>query len=87
MPAPDRVNLSERKRQIVAEADRHRDAIGVEFRRVTQRVDDAQDFFRKKKWLVWGGGVAVAGLMLLPKLRSTLGILSAIPGVLRGFRR
>jgi hypothetical protein len=87
MPAPDRVNLSERKRRIVAEADQHRDAIGVEFRRVTARVDDAQDFFNKKKWLLWGGGVAVAGLMLLPKLRSTLGVVASIPALLRGLRR
>lgn len=88
MPTPIRVSdLAERKRQIVAQADQHRDAIGLEYRRVAHRVGEAQDFIQKRKWLLWGGGVVVAGLMLVPKLRSTLGALAAIPGLLRGLRR
>jgi hypothetical protein len=88
MPAPDEVtDLTERKRRIMAEADRHRAAIGVEVRNVTQRVDAAQDFVQRKKWLLWGGGVAVAGLLLVPSLRTTLNALAEIPGVLRSFRR
>jgi hypothetical protein len=79
-------DLTERKRRIVEEADRHREAIGLELRRVTQRVDDAQDFVRGKKWWLWGGGIAVAGLLLFPKLRSTLDFLAEIPGWLRGLR-
>jgi hypothetical protein len=79
-------DLTERKRQIVAEADRHRDAIGLELRNVAQGVGDAQDFIQRKKWWLWAGGVAVAGLMLFPSLRSTLRTLSAIPGLLRGLR-
>jgi len=88
MPTPAEVtDLTERKRRIVAEADRHRDTIGVEFRNVTQRVGAAQDFVQRKKWWLWGGGVAVAGLLLYPSLRSTLNALAEIPAVLRGFRR
>ena len=88
MPAPAKVNdLTERKRQLVAEADRHRDAIGLELRRVTQGVDDAKDFIQRKKLWLWGGGVAVAGLLLFPSLRSTLRTLAEIPGLLRGLRR
>ncbi len=88
MPAPAEVtDLTERKRQIVAEADRHRAAIGLEVRNVTQRLDAAQDFVQRKKWLLWGGGVAVAGLLLVPSLRTTLNALAEIPGVLRSFRR
>jgi hypothetical protein len=81
------VNLTERKREIVAQADRHRDAIGLEFRTITQRVGDAQDFIQRRKWWLWGGGVVVAGLLLVPKLRSTLGVLAEVPGLLRGLRR
>lgn len=80
-------DLTERKRQLVAAADQHRDAIGLEFRRVTQGVDDAQDFVQRTKWWLWGGGVAVAGLVLIPTLRRTLEALAEIPGVLRGLRR
>jgi hypothetical protein len=80
-------DLTERKRQIIAEADQHRDAIGLEFRRVTQRVGEAQDVITKGKWWLWAGGAAVAGLLVLPKLRSTLGVLAEIPGLLRGLRR
>jgi hypothetical protein len=88
MPAPAQVSeLTERKRQIVAEADRHRDAIGVELRRVTQRVDDAKDFVESRKTWLWGGGIAVAGLLLFPTLRTTLGALAEIPDLLRGLRR
>ena len=88
MPTPEGVtDLTERKRRIVAEADRHRDAIGLEFRNVTQRVGAAQDFVRRKKWWLWGGGMAVAGLLLVPSLRTTLDALAQIPGVLRSFRR
>jgi len=88
MPTPARVSdLTQRKRQIVAEADGHRDAIGLEFRRVAQRVSEAQDFVERKKWWLWGGGTIVAGLMLFPTLRSTLGVLAEVPGLLRGLRR
>jgi hypothetical protein len=87
MPTSSQVSLTERKRQIVAEADRHRAAIELEFRRVTDRVDDAQALVRRSKGWLWGGGLAVASLLLLPKVKSTLGVLAAIPGVLRGLRR
>jgi hypothetical protein len=88
MPTPTQVSdLTERKRQIVAAADQHRDAIGLEFRRVTQRVGDAKDFIQKKQWWLWGGGIAVAGLMLFPTLRSTLQALAEVPALLRGSRR
>jgi hypothetical protein len=78
---------SERKRRIIAQADQHREAIALEFQGVTQRVNDAQDFIQRKKWWLWGGGVVVAGLLLVPSLRKTLRTLAEIPGVLRGFRR
>ena len=88
MPTPTKVTaVTERKREIVAAADLHRDAIGLECRRVAQRVGDAQDFIRRKKWWLWGGGVAVAGLALFPSLRSTLEALAEIPDLLRGIRR
>jgi len=88
MPAPTQVrDLTERKRRIVAEADRHRDAIGLEFRTVSQRVGDAKDFVERKKLWLWGGGTIVAGLLLFPTLRSTLNVLAEIPGLLRGLRR
>jgi len=88
MPTPSPVSdLAERKRQLVAAADQHRNAIGLEVRAVTQRVDDARDFIQRKKWWLWGGGVAVAGLLLFPSLRTTLGALAEIPGLLRGSRR
>jgi len=80
-------DLTERKRQIVEQADHHRDAVGLELRRLRKCVADAQDFIQRKKWWLWGGGVAVAGLLLVPSLRSTLEALAEIPGLLRGLRR
>jgi hypothetical protein len=88
MSTPTKVTaLTERKREVVAAADRHRDAIGLEYRRVAQRVGDAKTFIQRKRWWLWGGGVAVAGLVLFPSLRSTLEALAEIPNLLRGIRR
>jgi hypothetical protein len=80
-------DFAERKRQIVARADQHRDAIGLEYRRVTQHVSRAEDFVHRQKWWLWGGGAVIAGVMLLPGLRSTLAAVAQIPDLLRGLRR
>jgi hypothetical protein len=88
MPAPATTSdLTGRKLQIVAQADQYREAIGLEFRSVTQRVDDAQAFIHRNKWWLWSGGVAVAGLLLFPTLRSTLKSLNEASGWLRDLRR
>jgi len=88
MPAPAKVSdPTERKRQIVAQADRDRDAIQVEFRTVTQRVGDAQDFIQRNRWWLWAGAAVVAGLLLVPKLRRAPRVPAEDPGLLRALRR
>ena len=84
MSAPENMmSLSARKRLLIAQADLHRQFIGLECRHVGQRMEGAQDFIQQKRWLLWGGA-AIGGLVLASRWR---GVLSLLPDVWRIWRR
>jgi len=86
MSAPEKMNdLAARKRLLIAQADLHRQIIGLECQRVLQRLDRAQDFVYQKRWWLLGG-TAVGGFLAAKGWRRFLGVLPLIPFVLRALR-
>jgi hypothetical protein len=88
MPTPKNMNdLTARKGLLIAQSDRHRQSIELEYQRVLHRRGRTQDFIYQNRWWLLGGA-AVGGFLLARRWRrGFLGLLPLIPDLLRLCRR
>jgi len=77
--------LKERKRVLLAQADLHRELIGLESLQLRQRRDAAQAFADRHRWWLYGGA-ALGGLLLAGKYRGLARLLPAALVLVRALR-
>ena len=74
--------LAARKQLLVAQADLHRQILGLERRRLQGRWDDASGFVVRNRWWLLGGAVVV-GVFLVRRGRELSGWIPTIFGIWR----
>ncbi len=77
--------LATRKRQLVVQADLHRNTLGVASRELGRGCAAAKDFASQHRWWLLGGAVVV-GVVLARRWRAIAAALPTLVSVWRAFR-